>query len=532
MKVERDTETNDGGGQLTGEGEQDRASLRLSRRRFLHGAGLVGIGALAATGFSKAGLVPGLATRTAAVTAPTPAAAPSPSPSSQATAPPDRTFVSTHLTAPHVASWSTAAPASGLLFTGPMGHGSNGLIMNNVGEPVWVEPSGAGVMDLRVQSFEGRPVLTFWTGTGVGGHGLGKGVIMDSAYRTIAEVKAGNGMQADLHEFTLTSAGTALLTAYPTIQHDLGAVGGPTAGYMFNCHVQEVDVRSGAVLLDWDAQEHIPLTDSYVRPADDPNSDGSTPDKAYDPYHLNSVDESGDALLVSSRHTHTLHLVDRATGTVRWRLGGKQSDFSLGPNAAFAWQHDARRRPNGLISIFDNQYYSGTAGTSRGLVLAVDEKARTAVVQREFSNAGHRGNAMGSVQFLANGNVLVGWGADPAVTEFTPDGAAVYEATRVGTGSYRAYRSDWSAQPQTLPDVAGIPGNGSTMQVYASWNGATEVATWRFLSGATTDDLSEAGTFPKRGFETSAAIAAAPHLAAQALDRNGALLATSATIAA
>jgi hypothetical protein len=162
-------------------------------------------------------------------------------------------FVSTHLTAPHVTSWSTAALASGLLFTGPMGHGSNGLIMNNAGEPVWVEPTGAGVMDLGVQTFEGQPVLTFWTGTGIGGDGLGKGVIMDNAYRTVAEVQTGNGIQADLHEFTLTFNGTALLTSYSVIEQDLSVMGGPSKGYMYNCHVQEVDVRIWAVLLDWNA---------------------------------------------------------------------------------------------------------------------------------------------------------------------------------------------------------------------------------------------------------------------------------------
>jgi hypothetical protein len=540
MDVEQDTETNDDGGQSgpASAGEGRRGLAQLSRRRFLHGAGLVGAGALAMAGFSESGLLPGLSTRTASVSSSSPTATSSASPSSSsAPQPPDRTFVTTHLTTPHVTSWSTAATAPGLLFAGPMGHGSNGLIMNDAGEPVWMEPTGAGVMDLRVQTFEGQPVLTYWTGQGIGGHGLGKGVIMDSSYRQIAEVDTGNGMQADLHEFTLTSAGTALLTSYPTIQHDLSSMGGSAKGYMYNCHVQEVDVRSGEVLLDWNALDHIPLTDSYIRPSDPSTGDssvgdGSTAAKGYDPYHINSVDVWGaDALLISSRHTHTLYLVDRKTGSVRWRMGGKHSDFSLGPNATFAWQHDARWQPNGLISMFDNHYDSGNTGNSRGLVLAVDEQAKTAVVKQEFTHAGHRGNAMGSVQFLDNGHVMVGWGSDPAATEFTADGTAIYEATRIGTASYRAYRSAWVGKPDTVPVVAGVPGNGSTMQVYASWNGATEVAKWRFLTGASADSLAEAGTFPKRGFETSTAIAAAPHLAVQALDKSGAVLGTSVTIA-
>ena len=136
-------------------------------------------------GFSETGLLPGFSTRTAAVSSSTATATSSASPSSSATQPPDRTFMTTKLTTPHVTSWSTAATASGLLFAGPMGHGSNGLIMNDVGEPVWMEPTGAGVMDLRVQTFEGQPVRTYWSGNGIGGHGLGKGVIMDSSYRRL-----------------------------------------------------------------------------------------------------------------------------------------------------------------------------------------------------------------------------------------------------------------------------------------------------------------------------------------------------------
>lgn len=519
-------------------GDPPEGRWRLSRRRFLSGAGVAGAGILAGVGIARTGLLPGAAgSGAAAGSAPVPAggATPIPSPSSSPTgsaAPqPARSFVSTALTAPRVASWANGPTGSGLLFVGPMGNGSNGLIMDNRGEPVWMEPTGSGVTDLRVQTFEGKPVLTYWTGIGKGGHGEGKGVIKDASYRTIAEVNAGNGLQADLHEFTITAAGTALMISYPTIQHDLTSVGGPAQGYMFDCHVQEIAIRSGAVLFDWTASEHIDITESYLRASDNPNSNGSDASKAYDPFHLNSVDESGTDLLVSSRHTHTAYLVGRPDGKIHWRLGGKRCDFTMPANAVFAWQHDVRRRSNGIISMFDNHYNQGSTGTSRGLLLAVDEKARTAVVHQEFSRGGHRGDAEGNVQFLDNGHVLVGWGADPAVTEFTPDGNAVFEATGLGNASYRSYRSAWTGRPDTLPDIAAVPGNGSTMQLYASWNGATEIAKWRFLTGTAPEAMAEAVTVPHRGFETSTAVAVSSRAAVEALDKSGNVLARSVVIA-
>ncbi|MEW1821109.1 arylsulfotransferase family protein [Arthrobacter sp. NPDC080031] len=526
--MEQNTES--GSGDRAASREDRESHLRLSRRGFLSGAGMAGAGLLAGLGIARTGVLPGGTAPVSAAT-PTPTASPSPSAGSTASAPAIRSFVSTALTAARVASWATGPTGAGLLFVGPMGHGTNGLIMDNHGEPVWMEPTGSGVTDLRVQAFEGQTVLTYWTGIGTGGHGAGKGVVKDVHYRTVAEVNTGNGLQADLHEFTITPAGTALMISYPTIRHDLTSVGGPAQGYMFDCHVQEIGIRSGKVLFDWTASDHIDVTESYVRPSDNPKADGSDATKAFDPFHLNSVDESGDALLVSSRHTHTAYLIGRSDGKIRWRLGGKRSDFSMTPESVFAWQHDVRRRPNGIISMFDNHYNQGTTGTSRGLLLAVDEKARTAVVKQEFSRGGHRGDAEGNVQFLDNGHVLVGWGADPAATEFTPDGKAVFEATGLGDASYRTYRSPWTGRPDTVPDLAAVPGNGSTMQLYTSWNGATEVAKWRFLTGTGPGSMAEAVTVPRRGFETSMAVATAPRAAVEALDKSGNVLATSAVIA-
>lgn len=497
--------------------------VRVSRRHFIQGAGLAVFGAAAGATVARSSIFPLPPSASAATPAP------SASGTAGATAPPDRTFVSTKLTTPHVNVWSSGATAPGLIFAGPMGHGSNGLIMDNQGRPVWMEPTGAGVTDLRVQTYQGKPVLTYWSGKGMGGHGEGSGIIKDTSYRTIAQVNAGDGLKADLHEFTVTPKGTALLTSYPTIQFDLTPAGGQANGFMYDCHVQEVDIATGNLLFDWKASDYVGLDESYVKTSDDPTADGSSAAKAFDPYHVNAVSLRSDGYVISFRHTHTIYNVD-PTGAIQWRLGGKRSDFALPADAVFAWQHDVRQRANGVISMFDNHYKDGTTGTSRGLLLNVDEQKRTASVKLELARGGHRGNAMGNVQFLANGNYMVGWGSDPAATEFTANGTPVFEATNIGGGSYRVYRSLWTATPTTVPDVVVVQGNGSTMQAYASWNGATEVASWRFLTGSDASSLKESAIVKKTGFETSVAVAAAPHLAAQALDAHGQVLATSSVI--
>lgn len=506
----------------------------VSRRSMLTSAGLAGVGALAAGAFAGRILLPERVSTTTAGPSSVATASPSAGQASGGDALADRTFVSSKLTTPHVTNWSTdhrAAP--GLVFATPQGHGSAGVILDGASRPVWMEPGGAGVMDLRVQTFEGKPVLTYWQGTASeGGHGAGKGLILDTAYRNVASVSAGNGLSIDLHEFRLTAAGTALLIAYPTTQADLSAVGGPATGFMLDCHVQEIDVRSGAVLLDWKASDHIDLSETYATPGGKLAKDGTTEANAFDPFHLNSVDDAGDALLVSSRHTHTLYLIGRTDGEVRWRMGGKKSDFTVAANAAFAWQHDARLRSATLISVFDNHFAEETSGTSRGLLLTIDQTAKTVTLKQEFANAGHGGNAEGNVQILPNGNVMVGWGADPSATEFTADGTAVFEMAGIGNGCYRVYRFPWTAQPETPPSMAIKKGAGRSMQVFASWNGATDVASWRILTGDSGSALKAAGTVPRRGFETMLAVASAKYAAVQALAADGTVLATSAVTAA
>lgn len=503
----------------------------LSRRGLLATGGILGAGALAGSFFVGREVADGRqASGSAASPTPTPTAGNKGDDNAAKSKTPEwRTFISTSVRAPRVTTWKRGGTAPGYLFVEPQRTGFNGMILDDTGEPVWVEPTAMNLTDLRVQSFEGRPVLTYWSGKSAAGHGAGSCTILDTRYRPVATVSAGNGLKADLHEFNLTDRGTALLTAYVVEKFDLSPIGGPKHGHIFNCHVQEIDVGSGRVLLDWSAIEHVDITETYLGMHQDKGHDGTSAKRAFDFFHLNSVDDDGDGLLVSARHTHTVYRVDRGTGAVRWRFGGKKSDFTIASDAAFAWQHDVRRQSDGLISLFDNHRYAGPEGASRALFFRLDERAMTSTLVHTYEYGHRLGTAMGSAQLLDNGNVLVGWGTSPSLTEFGADGTAVYGA-KLGGISYRANRAVWQASPTWLPDVGTAPGEGGRMIVAASWNGATSVAGWRVLTGRTDAGLSAVTTVAREGFETTVQVPAAPNVAVQALDASGAVLATSKTV--
>ena len=182
----------------------------------------------------------------------------------------------------------------------------------------------------------------------------------------------------------------------------------------------------------------------------------------YDYFHINSIEpEANGNFLVSARNTHTLYEIDRKTKKILWRLGGKKSDFKMGPGTNFEWQHDARRQADGTITIFDNGAAPPVEKFSRVLVLRVNTADKKATLVRSYHHpdrllAPFEGNA----QFLPNGNVFVGWGAQPYVSELSKSGALLFDAyfgdhkpPGKDADTYRAYRFTWHGHPTDRPVV-------------------------------------------------------------------------------
>ncbi len=402
------------------------------------------------------------------------------------------------------------------------------VIVDAEGDPVWVEPQGdtRWTYDTRVQRYQGEPVLTWWRGdTFPLGYGEGEFVLMDQSYREIATVTTPD-THADFHDASLTSDGTALLISYPVVQRDLTEVDGPEDGYLRNCVVQEVDVETGDVLFEWSALDHIPLTDTEatLAPDGEEGEETGTEDAPFDPYHFNSVTEDGrDALLVSARNTHAVYRIDRESGDLDWTLGGTSSDFEMLGESAFAWQHDAERQEDGTITLFDNEAAPEVREESRGLRLEVDTKAKTAEVVTAYAPPdGRLSESQGNLEVLDDGSVFIGWGSNAFYSHYTADGELLQDAELAGGISYRAYRTDWVGDPAEPPAFALRDG-----RAYASWNGATEVESWRFVAGYDEESAEEVETVEADGFESSAKIPDAAYIGVQALDATGKVLATA-----
>jgi len=418
-----------------------------------------------------------------------------------------------------------------------IGPGTPGLmILDRHGGIVWYAPNtgfpagkGMGRVDLKVQSYQGHPVLTWWQGRVLKGTGEGRAIIADTSYRTIATVNAGDGLQVDLHEFVISPQDTALVTAVRPVSTDLSAVGGPARGVALAGVVQEIDIPTGRVLFEWSSIDHVPVTDTYV-----PFS-GGTAATPFDYFHVNSISIAPDGnLLVSARNTSTIYQVSRTTGQVAWQLGGKRSDFTMGPGATFWFQHHVNPQGQDTLSIFDDGGAPPVKEPqSRAILLNLDTGTMRATLHRSYVHpAGLAAANQGSMQVLADGEVLVGWGNLPYFSQFTENGTLILDGQfPVGDQSYRVFTAAWTGRPTDKPAVAARvnPAGGSV--VYASWNGATEVSTWTVLAGTTADALAKVGSQRRSGFETVITVnSTGPYFAVTARDGHDHALGQSPTV--
>ena len=438
----------------------------------------------------------------------------------------------------------TAAPKQGLpgvivttnfynLSHPPITGQSGPLILDSHMQPLWYKPipTNAVAANLEVQTYEGKPALSWWQGniTPTGEINSGEDVVVDDHYRTIATLHATGGWVLTLHEMIIRGH-DIWVTVNRNVQANLSDYGGVNHGVLVQSAVQEYDLRTGKLLYTWSATGHVPLADSYTQPP--PNGFG------WDAYHINSISlVPGDRMLVSFRNTWSAVMVDRATGKILWTIGGKRSTFRFPSGSGFQWQHDVEYHAGNLISLFDdhcceitgNGQYLAPTGNTRGEVFRLDPATgAVTVLKRIENNQGYDAEYMGNIELQNNGGMFIGWGDAPLMSDYNAAGHLIFQAQLPGSDiDYRAYLQQWVGRPLTPPIGVALDHAGQTV-VYASWNGATQVQAWRVMaigSGGPATRLAQAA---KNGFETKIPVSgSATRFEVQALDARGHVIGTT-----
>ncbi|CAG8380198.1 unnamed protein product [Penicillium salamii] len=426
------------------------------------------------------------------------------------------------------------------------------FIMSDSNELVWQSPRG-DLKGFRVQQLDGKPVLTYFNGLGVPepfGWGYGIIQVLDQSYNSIYNVSVINDNYTalgsidsssfvswiDMHENTMTSDGTMLVTGYNVTKCDLSSVGGPKNGWIADSLFYEIDVKTNDILFRWSAKDHldqIPLEDVQpFYPIEDWGHNSSAP---YGYFHINSVEKFKDgSYLISSRYYCSLFKVAK-DGSVDWTLqvsdaiimlntvtnleqGETGGDFKLN-GIQWAYQHDGRihheHEDGFVLSIFDNANSDVSNGThfTEGMLIYVNLATREASSLKTLHDPKDEIYAVsqGNTQILPGNHAIMGYGSNPKIKEYNANGTCVMTAQFGEDGvvaSYRAYRSPWVGIPITSPDVASCFDQAhNKTNVFMSWNGATENQNWKIFGGHTRGELRPVSVVRKTGFETTASVA-------------------------
>jgi hypothetical protein len=434
---------------------------------------------------------------------------------------------------------------------GPMTGQGGPLIVDKRLGPVWFRSVGTSAVagDLQQETLNGKPVLVWWQGviSNTGATKSGEVNVVDQRYRKLTTLKAqgpagcrgASCWAISIHDAVI-SGSDIWVTVYRNVPHqNLTPYGGSANGTVYDAGVQEYSLANPGkptLVATWDALNpgqtpQVPLSESE-QPAS--KRAGTGPDGSWDAYHINGVQVlRGGQLLVTMRNTWAVYLIDASTGGVVWTLGGKASSFALPAGARFAWQHDAQLLPSGVMTLFDDNCckllgsgkFARPNGPSRGLVLKLDTATHKASLLRAYT---HRPSLtsyfLGSMQLLPGSRALIGWGSLPFFTEYSSSGRQLLDAAFPGKDqSYRAlFSSNWIGMPAYPPSGA-VRTSGGRTTVYASWNGATEVARWVVLGGSTASRLRRVASAARSGFETAISLGTRSYkvTAVRAVDRRG-----------
>ncbi|KAL6362774.1 hypothetical protein LRP88_04079 [Fusarium phalaenopsidis] len=404
---------------------------------------------------------------------------------------------------------------------GPVQPGA--YIFRDDGELVW---SGLGyhsgwVANFVPDTWNGETYLRAFQGKLDGTHGrmYGYHVLLGSDYEVAKVVRAKSHRLTSAHEFRL---------------------------------VDEVDIETGDVLFEWQSLDHVdPKYSAFPLDfgAGLPGS-GRNETDAWNYFHINSVDKDDEGnYLLSARNIAAIFKINGTSGDIIWQLGGFHggSSFQVSPEDRFSFQHHARfrgRSPDGsleFISLFDNGAHSAPFKIhpfSRARYFELDHNKGTAKALRTFDAPdGLSAHTQGSVQILPNKNFFVNWGQAGAVTEFNKEGKVLFHSyldsapEGIFVQSYRGFRANWTGTPSEEPAVVAFKRSDQTgLDVYASWNGDTEAASWRFYAPSLDHSQDQLlGEFERKGFETYAelrdfSVDGEILVTAEAVDANGKVL--------
>ncbi|MCF8304767.1 MAG: aryl-sulfate sulfotransferase [Bacteroidales bacterium] len=332
-------------------------------------------------------------------------------------------------------------PSQGYFFATTMTQleaGSNSpylIMLDNVGYPVYYKKLGFNGKDFKIQP---NGQLSYFSSVEQ------KHLILNNKFEVVDSYEMKNGYPIDFHEFRLLENGHALLLGYDDRLVDMDTVvpGGHENVTVRGALIQEFDSDKNLVF-QWSSFNHFDITDAtdYVN---------LQSESVVDYVHANAIEQMPDGdLLLSSRNMNEITRIDGATGEMVWRFSGENNDFDfVNDTLGFSMQHHIRYQGNNRFSLFDNGWFNTNESFSSAVEYELDRDQMNATMTKRLRSQPEDiyGKIMGSVQYMPNNRIVVGWGSGrPNITEFRQDGSVALELT-YPSSNYRAYKFDFTQE--------------------------------------------------------------------------------------
>jgi hypothetical protein len=314
------------------------------------------------------------------------------------------------------------------------------IVSDNEGTPRWWYNPGKGALWGQVSN-EGHLV---WARSFGDGYGLDPQMAHEvrSESGELLRLVRTKGSIVDGHEYHELPNGNVLLDTYVPETADLRRFGGPRRAAIVSAEVQEVD-PAGKVLWSWNSRGHISLRETgrwWRNVLSNPRR--RLQREAFDPVHINSIEPRGSGeVVISTRHTDAVYGIDRASGEIRWKLGGTPTGKSLEvigdpAHKLLGGQHDARIDRRGRLTIFDNG--KDRPRLPRVVFYRLDLEQGRAVYRGQLNDPEVReSHCCGSARETSDGGWLVSWGDNPLVTGFDREGRIAFRL-RLPASTFRA----------------------------------------------------------------------------------------------
>jgi len=324
----------------------------------------------------------------------------------------------------------------------PYGHGAGfAYIVGTDGalKYYYRNPPGSDLLDFKKTVIPGGAVrYSFYDQAAAGIR------VMDASFTTLTVVQAlpfpdGNTYAVDGHDHVIVDDGHTIVGVYAAkTVNNIPAQPGQSL-FVTGTGLQEI--VNGAAVFSWLSTDQPQLYACSAR------GNGYASNNGADYMHWNALAVDGDGdWLATFRHLDAVLKINHSTGAVRWTLGGACDEFGLTSAQKFSSPHDARRAPDGRLTVFD----VGAAGVlSRVGAYALNEPAKTLASFTAYTTDAHASYNLGSAQWFASGRALVGWGEfegrDSDVSEYDlATGAVSFELTLLPsyrTNGYFSYRA-------------------------------------------------------------------------------------------